>query len=82
MGSFERMRPFATPNSVRLVLVNRRDFPWSEPYTEAEHVQLVSARVAPEGEEVALFETIYVIALAKYLTSFAHCLLTPLPLSG
>jgi hypothetical protein len=63
------MRPFATQNNARLVIINRRDFPGSEPYTEAERAQLVSARTAPEDEAVALLES-YMCDRAREIFDF------------
>ncbi|KAI0365121.1 alpha/beta-hydrolase [Pilatotrama ljubarskyi] len=35
-GSFKRLIPFAKPHNARVVLVNRRDYPGSDPYTPEE----------------------------------------------
>lgn len=68
------MRPFATQNNARLVLINRRDFPGSEPYTDAERAQLASARTAPEAEAVALLER-YMCDRAREIFDFLGALI-------
>jgi hypothetical protein len=56
LDSFKRLQPFAAQYNARLVLVNRRDFPGSEPYTDTERAQLAAADKASEPEAVSLLE--------------------------
>lgn len=52
IGGFERVVPFAAKYDARLVFVNRRDFPGSDPYTEAEYRQLEAAQSPVDGRSV------------------------------
>jgi hypothetical protein len=55
-ANFQRLQPFAAQYNTRLILVNRRDYPGSEPYTDTERAQLAAAKTAPDAEAVSLFE--------------------------
>ncbi|KAJ6615472.1 Alpha/Beta hydrolase protein [Mycena sp. CBHHK59/15] len=44
-GTFRRLHPFAQPNSLRIISVNRREYPGSSPYTDED------LRVFGEGSE-------------------------------
>ncbi|KAL7284812.1 hypothetical protein ACG7TL_002122 [Trametes sanguinea] len=48
-GVFKRLIPFAEQYNTRLLLVNRRDYPGSEPYTPEEKAHLARIASAPEG---------------------------------
>ena len=46
---FDRLEPFAGKHGVRLVLVNRRDFPGAEPYAADERSLLIEAQGSLEA---------------------------------
>ncbi len=51
------MQTFAARNNARLVLLNRRDFPGSDPHTEAERTQLAAARATSGEEALSILES-------------------------
>ncbi len=51
-GTFSRLIPLAERYNTRLVLLNRRDYPGSTPYTDEERAMV--ARLAPESDEATL----------------------------
>ena len=54
LGVFRKMLPLAAQSNARLVLVNRRDYPGSEPYTPEERATLIRlATGAPSPESDA-----------------------------
>ena len=62
VGIFSPMVPFAAANRVRLVLVNRRDYPGSTPLSDAElaelgssHLQTRAKALAQQGTDIGLF---------------------------
>ncbi|KAI0265827.1 hypothetical protein BC834DRAFT_154529 [Gloeopeniophorella convolvens] len=61
-GIFGPMMPFAAENGVRLILVNRRDYPGSTPFSDAELADLGSPdpatranALAQQGTDIGLF---------------------------
>lgn len=44
------------PYNIRIVLVNRRDYPGSDPYTDVERSQLAAAATASEAEALRIVE--------------------------
>jgi hypothetical protein len=44
------------PYNIRIVLVNRRDYPGSDPYTDVERNQLAAAATASEAEALKIVE--------------------------
>ena len=46
---FRKLEPLAAQNNARLVLINRRDYPGSDPYTEEEHATLASLQSTPNA---------------------------------
>ena len=71
IGIFMRMAPFAKQNSCRLVLVNRRDYPGSLPYSEEELQPLMSAVLHEEESLEALSKLLaYTKARAQELHDF------------
>lgn len=51
-GNFHRLHPFAAKNNARLVFVNRRDFPGSDPYDEHDRLQLSAGSTSPEAQSI------------------------------
>ncbi|TBU24601.1 Alpha/Beta hydrolase protein [Dichomitus squalens] len=51
-GTFSRLIPLAHRNNIRLVLLNRRDYPGSTPYTDEERAMV--AKLTPNADEEAL----------------------------
>ncbi|KAF7376910.1 AB hydrolase-1 domain-containing protein [Mycena sanguinolenta] len=52
-GTFQRLNPFAQPNALRIICVNRREYPGSSPYSPAE---LKTFAEGTEAERTALLE--------------------------
>lgn len=77
------MEPFAAQNNARLILINRRDFPGSEPYTDSERAKLALAQAAPEEEAVALLES-YMRDQAREIFDFLGAFIEQekIPLAG
>lgn len=50
LGVFSRVEPYVAKHNTRLVLVNRRDFPVSDRYTDEERAVLAAAQSAPDGQ--------------------------------
>ncbi|EIM81598.1 alpha/beta-hydrolase [Stereum hirsutum FP-91666 SS1] len=67
-GVFSRLLPLAAESNARIVLVNRRDYPDSAPYTEEEHRLLISARGSTPEAAADLKE--YIKARARELYNF------------
>lgn len=64
VGIFGPMIPFAAANRVRLILVNRRDYPGSTPFSDAElaelgssHLETRAKALAQQGTDIGLFLT-------------------------
>jgi pimeloyl-ACP methyl ester carboxylesterase len=53
IATFQRMNPFAQPNSLRIISVNRRGYPGSSPYSAED---LVIFAEGNEAERAALLE--------------------------
>lgn len=66
-GNFQRLIPYAAKHNVRIVSINRRDYPGAEPYTDEERAQLKSAGGSPQGREILLG---YMADRAKELHEF------------
>lgn len=66
-GNFQRLIPYAAKHNVRIVSINRRDYPSAEPYTDEERAQLESAGGSPQGREILLD---YMADRAKELHEF------------
>jgi pimeloyl-ACP methyl ester carboxylesterase len=62
LGVFERILPLAAPNNLRLVVLNRRGYPGSTPYTAGEKDNLVHGR--------KLFLETLGLQVAQFLTAF------------
>ncbi|KAJ7174608.1 Alpha/Beta hydrolase protein [Mycena filopes] len=61
-GTFHRLTPLAAPNALRIICVNRREYPGSSPFTPAELTVFASgsdaeraAILAEQGHDLALF---------------------------
>ncbi|KAJ6483974.1 Alpha/Beta hydrolase protein [Mycena sanguinolenta] len=52
-GTFQHLNPFARPNALRVICVNRREYPGSSPYSPAE---LKTFAEGTEAERTALLE--------------------------
>ncbi|KAI0365120.1 alpha/beta-hydrolase [Pilatotrama ljubarskyi] len=52
-GSFKRLLPFAKQYNARVVLVNRRDYPGSDPYTPEELATAARLATTPDSPETA-----------------------------
>ena len=48
-GVFRKLIPFAAKHDTRLVLINRRDFPGSDPYSEDDRRRIAAVQAAPDG---------------------------------
>jgi hypothetical protein len=77
------MEPFAAQNNARLILINRRDFPGSEPYTDSERAKLTLAQAAPEEKAVAFLES-YMRDRAREIFDFLGAFIEQekIPLAG
>jgi len=61
-GTFQRLNPFAQPNSLRIISVNRREYPGSSPYSAEELTVFVEGTDAErtslleqQGRDLAMF---------------------------
>ena len=52
IGTFSRLIPLAHQNNTRLILLNRRDYPGSTPYTDEERAMV--ANLTPDADDEAL----------------------------
>lgn len=77
------MEPFAAQNNARLILINQRNFPGSEPYTNSERAKLALAQAAPKEEAVALLKS-YMRNQAREIFNFLGAFIKQekIPLAG
>lgn len=68
LGVFSRLLPLAAESNARIVLMNRRDYPNSAPYTEEERRLLLSAQGSTPEAAAGLKE--YMKARARELYDF------------
>ncbi|KAJ8488426.1 hypothetical protein ONZ51_g3568 [Trametes cubensis] len=75
-GVFRKMLPLAAQSNARLVLVNRRDYPGSEPYTPEERatlIRLATGAPSPESDaEAQAFMRDRVKEFYDYLVDFVR----------
>ncbi|KAI0355228.1 hypothetical protein OH77DRAFT_1437142 [Trametes cingulata] len=82
-GNFKKLLPFAKQLNVRIVLVNRRDYPGSRPYTPEERAalaRLASADPSPEAAaDTAAFVKQHARDIYDFLADFVQHERVPAP---
>ena len=50
LGTFVKLLPLAHAHNTRIILINRRDYPGTTPYTDEERAALLSCRDVPADD--------------------------------